>query len=75
MIHQKKGNIVLCLAIDVILRLDIHVKKNDNNAFFHFYFLNVHILVNNKYETLKLCIHVANILGEGTVSQNFFFLS
>ena len=49
MIHQKKGNIFLCLVIDVILRIDINVKKKyDKNAFFHFYFSNVHISVNNK---------------------------
>ena len=43
----------------------------DKNAFFHFYFSNVYISINNEYENLKLRIHVVNIHGEGTVSQMF----
>ena len=58
MIHQKKGNIFLCLVIDVILRLDINVKNNMTKT--HFF-------------TFKHCIHVANIHGEGTLSQIFSF--
>ena len=70
MIHQKKGNSFLCLVVDVILRMDI---KLTTTFFFHFYVSNVHILVNNEYENLKLCIHVANIHGGGTVSTIFDF--
>ena len=41
--------------------------------FFNFYFPNVHISVglNNDFENLKICIHVANIYVEGKVSQIF----
>ena len=39
MIQQKKGNIFLCLVIDVILRLDINVKNNMTKThFFTFIF-------------------------------------
>ena len=74
--HQKKGNIFLCLVIDIILRLDINVKNNMTKTHFSLLFSNVHISVNNEYIILKLCIHLANIHGEGTVSQIFsFYLS
>ena len=62
MIYQTKGNISLCLVSDVILRIDTKVKNNiTKNLFFHFYFSNVHISVNNKFENLRLGIQVANI--------------
>ena len=48
-------------------------KKYDNNSFFHFYFSNVHISLNNEFGNLKLGILVANIHVEGTVSQIFAF--
>ena len=48
-------------------------KPYDKNSFFHFYFSNVHISVNNEFGNVKLCIHVANIHVEGTVSQIFSF--
>ena len=41
--------------------------------FFHFYFSNVHISVNNEFGNVKLCIHVANIHVEGIMSQIFSF--
>ena len=74
MIHQKKGNIFLCLVLDVILRIDINVKKiRQKRIFLLLFFSNVHISVNNEYENLKDCVHVGNIRGEGTVSQIFSF--
>ena len=74
MIHQRKGNICLCVVIDVILRIDIKVENEyDKNLFFHFYFSNVHISVKNELEHLKLCICVANVHVEGSVSQIFDF--
>ena len=72
MIYQTKGNIFLYLVFDVILRIDVKVKKQyDENLFFHLYFSNVHISVNNEFENLRLGIQVANIHVEGTVSQIF----
>ena len=50
-------------------------KQYDKTSFFHFYFSNVHISVNNKFENFRLGIHVANIHVEGTVSQIFAFRS
>ena len=46
-------------------------KQYDVNSFFHYYFSNVHISVNNEFRNLKLGIHVASIYIEGTVSQIF----
>ena len=58
----------------VILRITYKSKKHfDENLFFHFYFSNVHISVNNKFENLRLGIQVANIHVEGTLSQIFYF--
>ena len=48
-------------------------KQYAKNSFFHFYFSNVHISVNNEFENAKLGIQVANIHVEGTVSQIFSF--
>ena len=48
-------------------------KQYDKNSFFHFYFSNVHISVNNEFGNFKLGIHVDNIHVEGTVSQIFDF--
>ena len=40
--------------------------------FLDFYFSIVHISSNNVLGSLKLCMHVSNILVEGTVSQILF---
>ena len=47
------------------------IRYTFENSFFHFYFSNVHISVNNEFENVKLGIHVDNILFEGTLSQIF----
>ena len=51
----------------------ISEKPYDKYSFFHFYFSNVHISVNNEFGNVKLCIHIANTHVEGTVSQIFSF--
>ena len=48
-------------------------KQYDKISFFHFYFSNLHISVNNEFENVKLGIHVDNIHVEGIVSQIFAF--
>ena len=58
------------LPIGPFSQIRSHMTKTQ---FFHFYFSNVHISVNNEFGNVKLCIHVANIHVEGTVSQIFSF--
>ena len=48
-------------------------KQCDKKSFFHFYFSNVHISVNNELDNVKLGIYIANIHVEGTVSPIFSF--
>ena len=58
----------LCMLVYLILRINIKVKKYIWKGFFYdFYFSIVHISSNNVLGSLKLCMHVGNIL----VSDSF----
>ena len=46
-------------------------KQKIKDLFFHFYFLNMYILLNNELLVMKFCTDVKNIHMEGTVSQIF----
>ena len=47
-------------------------KQKIKDLFFHLYFLNMDILLNNKLPVMKFCTDVKNIHVEGTMSQIFF---
>ena len=46
-------------------------KQYDKNSFFHCYFSNVHISVNNEFGNVKLGTHVAKISSFG---PSFYFM-
>ena len=47
-------------------------KQKIKDLFFHFYFLNMDILLNNELPVMKFCTDVKNIHMEGTLSQIFY---
>ena len=52
------------------MRIGINVKNiMIKTNFFHLYFSNVHISVNNEYENIKLRVRLPYIHGERTLSQ------
>ena len=61
MIHQRKGNLFPSNIRCTFGNKYKGKTKYDKNPFFHFYFSNVHISVNNEFENVKLFKHVANI--------------
>ena len=47
-------------------------KQKIKDLFFHFYFLNMDILLNNELPVMKFCTDVKNIHMKGTLSQIFY---
>ena len=47
-------------------------KQKIKDLFFHFYFFNMDILLNDELLVMKFYIDVKNIHMEGTVSQIFY---
>ena len=65
-----KGHIFsACLGANGILMTFYSKKRQIKCLFFHFYFLNMDILLNNKPPVIKLYTGVINTHVEGTLSQ------
>ena len=58
MIDQRKGNFFLSTMRCNFEKKSKSANKYDNNSFFHFYFSNVHMSVNNEFGNPRLDIHV-----------------
>ena len=68
-ISNERAHFSACLGANGILMTFYSKKRLIKYLFFHFYFLNMDILLNIKLPVIKFCTGIKNTHMEGTVSQ------
>ena len=68
-ISNERAHFSACLGANSILMTFYSKKQQNKYLYFHFYFFNMDILLNNKLPVMKFYTDVKNTHIEGTVSQ------